>query len=128
MRKEELTMAKKVAKAKSSKKRKNVSYGIDDMVNAVHADIMANPEAPASAKELTKKAVKAVLQSEHSLIAGAVSGNDKVAYIGFGTFEQRDRQARKGRNPQTGEEIEIPATTVPAFKPGKAFKDAVKGE
>lgn len=121
-------MAKKVAKAKASKKKKNVSYGIDDMVNAVHDDIMANPEAPASAKELTKKAVKAVLQSEHALIAGAVANKDKVSYIGFGTFEQRERQARKGRNPQTGEELEIPATIVPAFKPGKAFKEAVKGE
>lgn len=46
--------------------------------------------------------------------------------IGFGNFEVRERAARKGRNPQTGAEIEIPASKVPAFKPGKALKDAVK--
>lgn len=46
--------------------------------------------------------------------------------IGFGTFEVRDRAARKGRNPQTGEEIQIPASKVPAFKAGKALKEAVK--
>ena len=46
--------------------------------------------------------------------------------IGFGTFEVRHRAARKGRNPQTGDEIEIPASEVPAFKPGKALKEAVK--
>lgn len=114
-----------MAKGKGRKK-KIAQYGIDNMVDAIHADIMANPDAPASARELTKKAVKTVLQSEHALILGAVADKSKVAYIGFGTFEQRDRSARKGRNPQTGEEIEIPATTVPAFKPGKAFKDAVK--
>ena len=51
---------------------------------------------------------------------------DKVQLIGFGTFEVRNRAARKGRNPQTGKEIEIAASKVPAFKPGKALKDAVK--
>ncbi|MBH9787557.1 HU family DNA-binding protein, partial [Clostridioides difficile] len=51
---------------------------------------------------------------------------DKVQLIGFGNFEVRERAARKGRNPQTGKEIEIAASKVPAFKPGKALKDAVK--
>ena len=51
---------------------------------------------------------------------------EKVQLIGFGTFEVRNRAARKGRNPQTGVEIQIPASKVPAFKPGKALKDAVK--
>lgn len=50
---------------------------------------------------------------------------DKVQLIGFGSFEVRDRSARKGRNPQTGEEIEIPARKVPAFKAGKGLKEAV---
>ena len=50
----------------------------------------------------------------------------KVQLIGFGNFEVRERAARKGRNPQTGEEIEIAASKVPAFKAGKALKDAVK--
>ncbi len=56
----------------------------------------------------------------------AVSAGDKVQLIGFGTFEARERAAREGRNPSTGEVIQIPATKVPAFKAGKAFKDMVK--
>ena len=56
----------------------------------------------------------------------ALANGEKVQLIGFGNFEVRERAARKGRNPQTGEEIEIPASKVPAFKPGKALKDAVK--
>ena len=50
----------------------------------------------------------------------------KVQLTGFGTFEARDRKARTARNPQTGEEVKVAATRVPAFKAGKAFKDAVK--
>ncbi|MFW5979860.1 MAG: HU family DNA-binding protein [Halanaerobiales bacterium] len=50
---------------------------------------------------------------------------DNVQIIGFGTFEARDRSSRKGRNPQTGEEITIPARTVPVFRAGKSFKDSV---
>ena len=52
---------------------------------------------------------------------------DKVQIIGFGSFEARDRSARKGRNPQTGEEIQIPARTVPVFRAGKSFKESVEG-
>ena len=52
---------------------------------------------------------------------------ERVQSIGFGTFEVRDRKARKGRNPQTGEEIDIPAAKVPAFKAGKGLRDAVAG-
>lgn len=52
---------------------------------------------------------------------------DKVQIIGFGSFEVKDREARKGRNPRTGEEIEIPARAIPVFKPGKSFKDQVQG-
>ncbi|MFW6015747.1 MAG: HU family DNA-binding protein [bacterium] len=52
---------------------------------------------------------------------------DNVQIIGFGTFEARDRSKRKGRNPQTGEEITIPARTVPVFRAGKSFKDSVEG-
>ena len=51
---------------------------------------------------------------------------EKVQLIGFGNFEVRERAARKGRNPQTGKEIDIPTSKVPAFKAGKALKDAVK--
>ncbi|GAA0352994.1 HU family DNA-binding protein [Bacillus horti] len=76
--------------------------------------------------ELTKKdstkAVEAVFES----ISDALQSGDKVQIIGFGNFEIRERAARKGRNPQTGAEIDIAASKVPAFKAGKALKDVVK--
>ena len=52
---------------------------------------------------------------------------DRVSLSGFGTFERRERAARTGRNPQTGEELQVAASKAPAFKPAKAFKDAVNG-
>ena len=55
-----------------------------------------------------------------------VAGGEKVQIIGFGTFEKRDRAEKMGRNPSTGEQIRIPATSVPAFKAGKAFKERMK--
>ncbi|OIS65855.1 DNA-binding protein, partial [Bacillus subtilis] len=61
-------------------------------------------------------------------ISEALKSGEKVSIPGFGTFEVRERAARKGRNPQTGEEIDIPATKAPAFKPAKALKDAVKAK
>lgn len=73
-------------------------------------------------KKDADKAVAAVLSS----IEDALKKGEKVQLIGFGNFEVRERAARKGRNPQTGQEIQIPASKVPAFKPGKALKDAVK--
>lgn len=57
-----------------------------------------------------------------------VAKDEKVQLIGFGTFEARKRNARTGKNPQTGGAIEIPAATVPAFKAGKAFKDMVNAK
>ncbi|MFB7121835.1 HU family DNA-binding protein [Bacillus tropicus] len=76
--------------------------------------------------ELTKKdaslAVDAVFQS----IQHALQNGDNVQLIGFGTFEVRERAAREGRNPHTGEALTIPASKVPAFKAGKALKEAVK--
>ncbi|MBC7075494.1 MAG: HU family DNA-binding protein [Syntrophomonadaceae bacterium] len=72
-------------------------------------------------KKDVEKTVNAFLQTvEESLKAG-----EKVQLIGFGTFEVRERQARKGRNPQTGDEIDIPAARVPAFKAGKTLKEAL---
>ena len=59
-------------------------------------------------------------------IVEAVAANDKVQLVGFGTFEVRERNERKGRDPRTNKEITIPASKVPAFKVGKAFKAAVK--
>lgn len=80
----------------------------------------------AELSDLTKKdaskAVDAVFQS----ISDALAEGDKVQLIGFGNFEVRERAARKGRNPQTGQEIEIAASKVPAFKPGKALKEGIK--
>jgi len=74
---------------------------------------------------MTKKDVEKVVAAFFDTVEGALKEGDKVQLIGFGTFEVRDRQARKGRNPQTGEEIDIPATRVPAFKAGKALRDAI---
>ncbi|MGI6413352.1 MAG: HU family DNA-binding protein [Syntrophomonadaceae bacterium] len=70
-------------------------------------------------KKDAEKAVNAFFAS----VEAALRSGDKVQLVGFGTFEVRSRQARKGRNPQTGEEIDIPATRVPAFKAGKVLKD-----
>lgn len=75
---------------------------------------------------LTKKDATAAVEAVFGSIQDGLKKGDKVQLIGFGTFEVRNRAARKGRNPQTGKEIEIAASKVPAFKPGKALKDAVK--
>ncbi len=76
--------------------------------------------------KLTKKQAAVAIDAIFSSIQNDLANGNKVQLIGFGTFEVRHRAARKGRNPQTGAEIEIPASEVPAFKPGKALKDAVK--
>lgn len=83
-------------------------------------------EKVAEKTNLTKKDVTAAVEALFETIEETLASGDKVQVIGFGTFEVRDRAARKGRNPQTGKEIEIPASKVPAFKAGKALKDAVK--
>ena len=75
--------------------------------------------------QLTQKDVESVLNSFVNVVSNALSKKDKVQLIGFGTFETRKRSARTGRNPQTGEEIKIKASTIPAFKPGKALKEKV---
>jgi len=72
-------------------------------------------------KKDAEKAVVAVLAS----IEEAMASGDKVQLVGFGTFEIRERAARKGRNPQTGEEINIAAARVPVFKAGKALRETV---
>lgn len=74
---------------------------------------------------VTQKDAVKVLDATLDVIQAALAGGDKIQIIGFGTFEVRDRKARKVISPATGEEIEVPATKVPAFKPGKALKDAV---
>lgn len=76
--------------------------------------------------ELTKKDATKAVDAVFDVITNALSNGESVQLIGFGNFEVRERAARKGRNPQTGEELEIAASKVPAFKPGKSLKDAVK--
>lgn len=75
---------------------------------------------------LTKKDSTAAVEAVVDSIQEFLAEGEKVQLIGFGTFEVRERAARKGRNPQTGEEIQIPATKVPAFKAGKNLKEVVK--
>ncbi len=79
----------------------------------------------ATKSNMTKKDAEKVLNAFFATVEEALVAGDKVQLIGFGTFEVRERQARKGRNPQTGLEIDIPANKVPVFKTGKAFKDAI---
>ncbi|MET3682340.1 DNA-binding protein HU-beta [Alkalibacillus flavidus] len=86
-----------------------------DLVNAV-----------AEQADLSKKDASKAVDSVFESITDSLKKSEKVQLIGFGNFEVRERSARKGRNPQTGKEIDIPASKVPAFKPGKALKDAVK--
>ncbi|HBK86441.1 MAG TPA: DNA-binding protein [Firmicutes bacterium] len=75
---------------------------------------------------LNKKQAEAALDAFVASVQEALQAGEKVQLVGFGTFEARDRAARTGRNPGTGEEIQIPASRVPAFKAGKVLKDAVK--
>jgi len=75
--------------------------------------------------ELTKKDAEKAVSAVLDTISEALARGDKVQLVGFGTFEIRERAARKGRNPQTGEEIDIAAARVPVFKAGKALKEAV---
>ena len=74
---------------------------------------------------LTKKDAEAALNATLDTITKAVAEGDKIQLTGFGTFEQRQRNARTGVDPRTGNSIDIPASKVPAFKAGKAFKDIV---
>jgi DNA-binding protein HU-beta len=79
----------------------------------------------AQTAELSQKEASKAVEAVFGTVLEALKKGDKVQLIGFGNFEVRERAARTGRNPQTGEEIQIAAGKVPAFKPGKALKDAV---
>ncbi len=74
----------------------------------------------------TKKDAEATLNAFVEVVTETLTKGDKVQLVGFGSFEVRKRAARKGRNPQTKEEIKIPASKAPVFKAGKALKDAVR--
>ena len=75
--------------------------------------------------DISKAAAGRALDSFIESVTGALKDGDSVALVGFGTFSVRERAARTGRNPQTGESIEIAAANIPSFKAGKALKDAV---
>ncbi len=87
-----------------------------DLVNVVAAET-----------NLAKKDVDAVVVATMKAITEALKDGDKVALIGFGTFEVKATAAREGRNPKTGETITIPASKKPAFSASKALKDSVNG-
>ena len=78
----------------------------------------------AASADITKAAAVRALDSMIDSITDSLKHGDSVVLVGFGTFSVRDRAARTGRNPQTGEEIQIKAAKVPAFKAGKALKEA----
>ncbi len=82
-------------------------------------------DAIASNADVTKSTAAKVVNSFIDVVGDTMSNGDSITLVGFGTFLVRDRQARTGRNPQTGETMQIPAAKVPAFKAGKALKDKV---
>ncbi|MCV2885037.1 HU family DNA-binding protein [Aestuariibacter sp. AA17] len=81
-------------------------------------------EAIAAGADISKAAAGRALDSFTDAVTAALKEGDQVALVGFGTFSVRERAARSGRNPQTGETIQIAAAKVPSFKAGKALKDA----
>lgn len=83
-------------------------------------------DAVATKTDLTKQDSKKAVDALFETISNTLAQEEKIQLVGFGTFEVRERAARTGRNPQTGEEITIPASKSPAFKPGKELKEAVK--
>lgn len=79
----------------------------------------------ADKSNMTKKAASDAVEAVFATISETLAKEEKVTIVGFGTFEVRDRQERQGVNPSTKEPITIPATKVPAFKPGKSLREAV---
>jgi DNA-binding protein HU-beta len=82
-------------------------------------------DAVAEAADISKASATRAVDAVVDNITASLKKDDQVTLVGFGTFVVRSRAARSGRNPQTGETIQIKASKVPAFKPGKALKDAV---
>lgn len=79
----------------------------------------------AAKADISKKDATTAVKAFMETLTEALAADDKVTFVGFGTFEVKTRAARTGRNPRTGETMEIPATKIPHFKPGKSLKDAV---
>ncbi len=82
-------------------------------------------ESIADSADLSKASAGRALDAAIESITKALKSGDTITLVGFGTFSVRNRAARMGRNPRTGEEIQIKASKVPGFKPGKALKDAI---
>ncbi|MGH1374538.1 MAG: HU family DNA-binding protein [Cellvibrionaceae bacterium] len=82
-------------------------------------------EAVAASADIPKAAAGRAVDAMVEAVTGALQADDQVVLVGFGTFSVKDRAARTGRNPQTGEPIQIAAAKIPSFKAGKALKDAV---
>ncbi|MDX1513553.1 MAG: HU family DNA-binding protein [Gammaproteobacteria bacterium] len=82
-------------------------------------------DAVADATDISKASASRAVESVLDIITSSLKKGDSVTLVGFGTFTTRKRAARSGRNPRTGATIQIPASTLPVFKPGKALKDAV---
>ena len=82
-------------------------------------------DAIAASADIPKAQAGRALDAVIDSVTDALTKDDQVVLVGFGTFSVKERSARSGRNPQTGEPIDIPAAKIPAFKPGKALKDAV---
>lgn len=82
-------------------------------------------EAIAANADIKKKDAEAAVNAMTAVIAEALKAGDKVQIVGFGTFEVKERAAREGRNPRTGETIKIAASKSPAFSAGKGLKDAI---
>ena len=83
-------------------------------------------DAIAAKAGLSKKAAEAALNAMTEVVADTLKAGEKIQLVGFGTFEVKERAARSGRNPKTGETIQIAASKNPAFTAGKALKDSVK--
>ncbi|MBA7496835.1 DNA-binding protein HU [subsurface metagenome] len=83
-------------------------------------------EEVANQTGLTKKASRETVDAIISAITDSLAREEKVTLVGFGTFQVMERKARTGRNPQTGDEIQIPPKKVPKFKPGKGLRERVK--
>ena len=82
-------------------------------------------EITKNVENYTQKEVAEILDAAQKVLTDALVAGEKVSFVGFGSFETTERAARVGRNPQTGEEISIPASKLPKFKAGKAFKEAI---
>jgi len=82
-------------------------------------------DAIAASADIPKAAAGRALDATMAAVTDTLTKGESVALVGFGTFSVKERAARTGRNPQTGEPIQIKAATLPTFKPGKALKDAV---